>query len=178
MISVASSDELTLGSEKAPVTLIEYGSLTCDNCVRFHRNVFPRIKKHYIDSRKVRFVYRHFPTSEAAVHGARAAQCAGDRYYEMLDKLFSTVADWYQSDNRNSVFTQQASSLGLNSEVYRLCLNDPKHLDKIKNQQRTARKEFDVTGTPTFFINGKIIRGKRSFVEMKALITEALNKDN
>jgi len=174
MISIASSEEITLGSEQAPVTLIEYGSLTCDNCVRFHRNVFPRIRKHYINSGKVRFVYRHFPTSDAAVHGAIASQCAGEKSYEMLDKLFSTVADWYQADNKDSIFSQHASSLGLNSEIYLSCINDPKHLDEITNQQHAARKEFDVTGTPTFLINGKIVGGKRSFVEIKALISEAL----
>jgi len=174
MISFASSEEITLGSEQAPVTLIEYGSLTCDNCIRFHRNVFPRIKKHYIDSGTVRFIYRHFPTSDAAVRGAIASQCAGEKSYEMLDELYSTVADWYEADNRDSIFAQKASSLGLNSEAYISCLSNSRHLDEIKNQQYAARKDFDVTGTPTFFINGKIVRGKKSFVEIKALVSEAL----
>ena len=174
MISLAASKEITLGSEKAPVTLIEYGSLTCDNCVRFHRNVFPRIKKQYIDSGTIRFIYRHFPTSDAAVRGAIASQCAGEKSYEMLDELYSTVADWYQADNRDSIFAQKASSLGLNSEAYLSCLSDSKNLDEIKNQQQAAKKDLDVTGTPTFFINGKIVRGKQSFVEIKALVGEAL----
>lgn len=174
MVSSAASKEITLGSEKAPVTLIEYGSLTCDNCIRFHRNVFPRIKKQYIDSGTVRFIYRHFPTSDAAVRGAIASQCAGEKSYEMLDDLYSTTADWYRADNRDSVFVQKASSLGLNSEAYLSCLSDPKNLDEIKNQQQAAKQNLDVTGTPTFFINGKIVRGKRSFVEIKALVDEAL----
>lgn len=178
MVSIASSEEVSLGSTQAPITLIEYGSLTCGNCISFHKQVFPQIKKHYIETDTVRFIYRHFPTSGSAVYGARAAQCAGNKYYEMLDKLFSTVADWYQSENRDAIFVKQATSLGLNSKEFLKCISDKKLLDDILNQQHTARSDLDVTGTPTFFINGKIVRGKKSFVEIKVLINEALNKNN
>lgn len=178
MVSFASSEEVSLGSTQAPITLIEYGSLTCGNCISFHMQVFPRVKRHYIEAGAVRFIYRHFPTSGSAVHGARAAQCAGDKYYEMLDELFSTVADWSQSENRDSIFVKQATSLGLNSKKFLTCISDKKLLDDILNQQHAASIDLGVTGTPTFFINGKIVRGKKSFVEMKALISETLNKDN
>jgi protein-disulfide isomerase len=177
-VSFASSKEIPLGSMQAPISLVEYGSLTCDNCISFHKNVFPRIKKRYIDAGVVRFTYRHFPTSEAAVHGALAAQCAGEKFYEMLDELYFNVAAWYQAENRDSIFTEQATSLGLNSEVYLSCLKDTKQLEDIVRQQHAAKKDLDVTGTPTFFINGKIVRGKKSFFEMKTLISEALNNDN
>lgn len=178
MASLASSEEISLGNTQAPVTLIEYGSLTCGKCLRFHKYVFPQIKQHYIDAGTVRFIYRHFPTGGAAVHGARAAQCAGDKYYEMVDALFSTVANWYQAENRDTLFVKQATSLGLNSQEFITCISDKKLLDDILNQQQAAKRDLDITGTPTFFINGKIVHGKRSFVEMKALISEALNKDN
>ena len=178
MVSLASSKEISLGNTQAPVTLIEYGSLTCGKCLYFHKHVFPRIKKHYIDTGIVRFIYRHFPTSGSAVHGARAAQCAGDKYYEMLDALFTTVANWYQAENRDNLFVKHATSLELNSEEFVTCISDEKRLDDILNQQQAAKSDLDVTGTPTFFINGEIVRGKKSFVEMKALISEALNKDS
>ncbi len=173
--SIASSEEIALGDTHAPVTLIEYGSLTCGNCIKFHKYVLPRVKKHYIDEGTVRFVYRHFPTSDAAVHGAVAAQCAGKSYYEMLDELYSTVADWYKAENKNSIFAHQAAALGLNSEVFLSCLSDAKHLEDVVSQQNAAKKDFDVTGTPTFVINGKVVRGNKSFVEMKTLINEAIN---
>ena len=177
-VSFASSEEISLGGMQAPITLIEYGSLTCDNCISFHKYVFPRVKKRYIDAGTVRFIYRHFPTSEAAVHGALAAQCAGEKFYEMLDGLFSNVAAWYQAENRDSIFVQQATSLGLNSEAFLACINETKNLDDIVSQQHAAKKDYDVNGTPTFFINGNIVRGMRSFAEMKSLITEELNKNN
>jgi len=138
----------------------------------------PRFKKHYIDTGTVRFIYRHFPTSEAAVHGALAAQCAGEKFYEMLDELYFSVAGWYKSENMNGIFVKKAISLGLNPEMFLSCLSDTKNMENIVSQQHAARKESDVTGTPTFFINGKIVRGKKSFIEMKTLINEVLDNDN
>jgi len=176
MVSFASSEELALGSQQAPVTIIEYGSLTCDNCLSFHKYVYPKFKKHYIDTGTVRFIFRHFPTGGAAVYGARAVNCAGDKYYEMLDKLFSSVGRWVRAENREAIFVEYATSLGLNSAAFITCVSNKKHLDDIISQQLAAKKKYDVIGTPTFFINGKMVRGKRSFVEMKALISEALNK--
>ncbi len=178
MVPSASSEEISLGDAQAPISFIEYGSLTCDGCISFHRNVLPRVKKHYIDTGSVRFTFRHFPTSEAAIHAAVAAQCAGEKYYEMLDELYSSISGWYRAENRNSIFIQQATSLGLDSEVFESCLNDRRNFDDIVNQRRTAREKHGVTGTPTFFINGKIVRGKKSFVEIKALFSEALSKDS
>lgn len=178
MVSFASSEEVSLGSKQAPVTIIEYGSLTCDNCLSFHKYVYPELKKQYIDTGTVRFIYRHFPTGGAAVYGARAANCARDKYYEMLDKLFSTVGSWFQAENREAIFVKYATSLGLDSEAFVTCISNENHLDNILLEQKAAKKDLDVTGTPTFFINGKMVRGKRSFSEMKALISEAINKDN
>jgi len=178
MVSLASSEEISLGDAQAPISFIEYGSLTCDGCISFHRNVLPRVKKHYIDTGSVRFVFRHFPTSEVAIHAAVAAQCAGEKYYEMLDELYSTVSGWYKAENRNGIFIQQATSLGLDSEMFESCLSDTRNFADIVNQRRTAKKNHDVTGTPTFFINGKIVRGKKSFVEIKALFSEALSTDS
>ena len=176
MASFASSEEISLGNTKAPVTLIEYGSLTCGNCIKFHRFVLPRIKNRYIDSGTVRFIYRHFPTSESAVQGALAAQCAGDSYYEMLDELYSTVPSWSQEENRGNIFVQKAISLGLDSEAYSSCFEATNSLSEVVDQQRAARKDYDVTGTPTFIINGKVVRGIKTYVEMETLISEALNK--
>ena len=173
--SSAFAEEVSLGDIEAPITLIEYGSLTCSKCIHFHKQVYPQIKKHYIDTGSVRFIYRHFPTSGAAVEAARAADCAGGRYYEMVDALFATVADWYQADSRDAIFEKQAATFGLDSDEFQACIGDEKHLDRILSEQQASRKELDIIGTPTFFINGKAVRGKRSFAEMEVLISEALN---
>jgi len=176
--SSVSADELSLGDARAPVTLVEYGSFTCSKCIHFHKHVYHQIRKHYIDKGVVRFIYRHFPTSGAAVEAARAADCAGEKYYKMVDALFASVADWYQAEKREDVFVEQAASLGLNSEKFLACIGDEKQLDRILREQLSSKKDLDIIGTPTFFINGKIVRGKRSFAEMETLISEALYKDN
>lgn len=75
------TEDIVLGNDKAPVTIIEYGSLTCDYCIHFHREVLPAIQSRYINNDKVRFIYRDFPTGEAAIRGAVAARCAGGKYY-------------------------------------------------------------------------------------------------
>ena len=175
-LSSASAEEISLGNAQAPVTIIEYGSLTCSNCIQFHTQVYPQVRKHFIDTGTVRFIYRHFPTSGAAVEAARAADCAGDKYYPMVDALFATVADWSMAENRDAIFKEQAASFGLDTEQFHACISDNNLLDEILSQQIVAKKELDVTGTPTFFINGKIVRGKQSFAEMEALISEALKQ--
>ena len=175
--SSASSEEIALGNPEAPVTLIEYGSLTCGGCIKFHKHVLPRIKKNYIDPGKVRFIFRHFPTSEVASEGAIAAQCSADKYYEMLDKLYFSVASWANSEDKKSKFTQYAVSLGLNSDQFKSCLVDGNQFEYVSNQKRDANRDHGVVGTPTFIVNGEIVRGIRSFVEMKALINKALGED-
>ncbi|MEA5376655.1 MULTISPECIES: thioredoxin domain-containing protein [Vibrio harveyi group] len=173
-LSAAASDEIALGSAQAPVTLIEYGSLTCDYCINFHREVLPLIQSRHIDTGRVRFIYRDFPTSAAATRGAVAARCAGDQYYRMLDVLFAEVGRWATADDVDAALTQQAASLRMNEKRFRTCLNDPSHSLAVIEGQQQAKTEFDVLGTPTFLINGKIVRGKRTIEEMEALIKKAL----
>ena len=177
VVTQASSEELSLGGQQAPITIIEYGSLTCGKCLSFHRATYPELKKQFIDQGIVRFVYRHFPTDAAAAYGARAVNCAGDKYYEMLDKLFSTVGTWVGTQDRDIIFVRYATSLGLDSDDFLTCINDTKKLDEIFKHQQDAKINLDVTGTPTFFINDEIVRGKRSFDEMKALINRALENN-
>ena len=173
-LSVAARDEMALGSAQAPMTLIEYGSLTCDYCINFHREVLPIIQSRHIDTGRVRFIYRDFPTSAAAIRGAVATRCGGDQYYKMLNVLFAEVGKWSQSDDIDAALTQQAVLLGMNEKRFRTCLNDPRQHLAVTEGQQQAKTEFDVLGTPTFLINGKIVRGKKTIEEMEALIKDAL----
>ena len=168
--------EPVLGSDRAPVTIIEFGSLTCDYCVRFHREVLPRVQSRYIETGQVRFIYRDFPTGEAATRGAVAARCASDDYYTMLDALYADVGNWSRAQDINAALIQLATSLGLATREFRACLNNPGQRRAIANQQRTATKEYGVLGTPTFLINDKIVRGKQDFEQMKLLINAALSR--
>lgn len=170
--------EFALGNARAPVTLIEYGSLTCDYCVRFHREVVPLIKSRHINSGRVRFIYRDFPTSDEAMRGAVAARCAGPaRYYRMLDALYSSVGHWSRAKNIDTALIQHATLLGLNAAAFRACLNDPRHVRSIEDEQRRATKEHGVLGTPTFLINGRVVPGIKNIDGIDALIGKALSEE-
>jgi len=166
--------DIEIGGSQAPVTIIEYGSITCGKCVRFHRNVLPLIKSHYIEPGIVRFIYRDFPTSTEATRGAIAAHCAGpDQYYMMLDALYESVGDWSQAKDVDTALIEVAISKGLNREAFISCLNDPQQLKGVEKEKEEAILEYDVFGTPTFIINGEVIRGLKTFSEMEVLLENA-----
>lgn len=171
--------EAVLGASNATVTLVEYGSLTCDYCVKFHREVLPQLKRRYIDSGRVRFIYRDFPTSAAAMRGAIAARCAGpDRYYAMLDALYWSVGKWSRAKDVDSALVEQATALGLKAAAFRACLKEPQHEQTIEQERRKASKEPGVLGTPTFLVDGQIVRGLQSLEQLETLITRASGRAN
>ena len=173
MSLAASGEEMFVGEKNAPIALIEYGSLTCDACNYFHRAVLPSIQADYIDSGKVRYSYRHFPTGQAALQGAIAVQCAGDKYYEMLDKLYLSIEHWHEADNQNAMFVSQAKVLGIDSASYAQCLVDKQEKALLLAGQQEASQKYGVIGTPTFVINGQVVKGKRSFAQMQVLLNGA-----
>ncbi|RYZ83953.1 MAG: DsbA family protein [Moraxellaceae bacterium] len=169
----AHADEVVLGNAKAPVTIIEYGSLACDHCAHFHFDVLPILKSRYIEKGQVRFIFRDFPTSNAAVKGAVATRCAGDRYYEMQGQLFSTLEHWLDADDINTALIAQATSIGLDKTAFSTCINNPQHEQAVLREQQKARAELGVTGTPTFIINGTRVKGFQSADEFDSLIKSA-----
>ena len=172
--TVHAASEPALGSPMAPVTLVEYGSLTCDYCIRFHREVLPEVKRRFIDSGRVRFIFRDFPTSAGAARGAVAARCVRpDAYYLMLDALFRSVPQWSRARDVDGALSQQAVKLALGDETFRACLKKPAAETRLEGQRRQATKDLDVTGTPTFVINGRIVRGAQTLEQIEALIAQA-----
>jgi protein-disulfide isomerase len=167
-------NEPALGSKQAPVTLIEYGSLTCDHCVRFHRKVFPIILKNYINEGLVRFIFRDFPTSDTALRGATAARCAGKNYYNMLDKLFKSTAIWTQSNDLDEALTHEAQTMRMETAPFLSCLKNPENMQNIIDRREEAKTQHNITGTPTFVINEKIVRGIRNVREMSQLLDQAI----
>ena len=172
--AVHAASEPALGSPTAPVTLVEYGSLTCDHCIRFHREVLPEVKRRFIDRGHVRFIFRDFPTSVTAARGAVAARCVRpEAYYLMLDALFWSVQQWSRAPDVDGALSQQAVKLALGDERFRACLNEPAAEARIEQSRRHAMKDLDVTGTPTFVVNGRIVRGAQTLEQMEALIAQA-----
>ena len=175
LVSSAANAEVAHGHSSAPVTIVEYGSLTCDYCVRFHREVLPLVQSRHIDAGVVRFIYRDFPTGSEALRGAIAARCAGpEHYYEMLETLYASVGTWSRARDIDSELIRHATSLSIDAEAFQACLEDPGQAERIRDEQQRASSEYGVDGTPTFIINGEIVEGIRTIDEMELLIAAAM----
>jgi protein-disulfide isomerase len=159
--------DLVLGKEDAPVTIVEYASLTCSHCASFHNNVYPLIKAKYIDTGKVRFILREFPLDNLAAGAAMLARCAGgDASHAMIGVLFKTQEKWaFVRGSAVPELFKLAQQAGFTQERFDTCLNDKKTLELIVSARDKAGKEFGVNSTPTFFINGKRLKGRSDTID-------------
>jgi len=163
-----------LGSDKAPVTIVEYASLTCGFCANFHIQTYPTLKTKYIDTGKVRLIFREFPTrpAEVAIAGFMLARCAGDKYFPLLDALFEQQRSW-ASDPYNG-FLRIAKQAGFTQQTFDACLKDSKLAGEIQQVALRGNEKFKVESTPTFFINGQKVVGDIALAELEKLIEPLL----
>ena len=164
----------SLGSANAPVTIVEYASMTCPHCAHFHETTFPELKKKYIDTGKVRFIMREFPLDQLAAAAFMLARCAGkDRYYPMIETLFATQRDWVVRAPLEPL-KKIAKQAGISEQGFEDCLKDQKILDGIEQVRSRASKDFKVESTPTFFINGKALKGAAELPEFEKEMAQYL----
>ncbi len=163
-----------LGDKNAPVTIVEYASMTCPHCARFHAQTFPDLKKKYIDTGKVHFIFREFPFDPRAEAGFMLARCSGDKYFAMVKVLFEQQMNWVTVKDGKAALLQIAKLAGFSQQSFDQCLTDQKLLDDIRSVEKRAHDEFGVDATPTFFINGKKYSGEMSIDEMAAIIDPLL----
>jgi protein-disulfide isomerase len=169
--------DMALGPANAAVTITEYASMTCPHCAAFSENVFPKIKSEYIDTGKVRYVFREFPLDIKAAAGSMLGRCIakGDsgKYFAVIDMLFKQQGDWV-TKNTTETLTRIGKQAGLSQQAIEDCLKDQALLDKIAADQKFASEVLKVTSTPTFFINGEMIKGETSFEEFDKRIKSLL----
>jgi protein-disulfide isomerase len=169
--------DMALGPATATVTITEYASMTCPHCAVFTETVFPKIKSEYIDSGKIRFVFREFPLDIKAAAGSMLARCIakGDsgKYFAVVDMLFKQQADWAMK-NTTETLTRIGKQAGLSAQGVEDCLKDQALLDKIAADQKFAADVLKVTSTPTFFINGEMVKGEQTFEEFDKRIKSLL----
>jgi protein-disulfide isomerase len=154
------------GSKDAPITIIEYASMTCSHCAHFHETTYPTLKSKYIDTGKVRFTLREFPFDPVAVAGFMVARCAGEKREAMIGLLFSQQKNWAFSDKPLQGLTALVKQTGMSQEKFDACLQDKALYANINQVFEKASKQFKVDSTPTFFINGKKVSGAISPEEM------------
>ncbi|WP_298814055.1 thioredoxin domain-containing protein [uncultured Roseibium sp.] len=167
--------EKALGDENAPVTIIEYASMTCGHCASFHKRTWPDLKKEYIETGKVRFVFREFPLDPVAAAAFMLARCAPqDKYFEIVDTLFENQRSWAFTDNPYQSMLDFSKQIGFTQESFEECLTNQGLLDAVNAVKDRGANEFGVNSTPTFFINGERVSGALSIEEMGKLIEENL----
>jgi protein-disulfide isomerase len=155
-----------LGDPRAPVVLIEYASMTCPHCAHFHETTFPQIRKKYIDTGKVRFIFREFPLDPLAAAGSMLARCAGDdKFFAMIEALFAQQKDWAVQKPLEPLFAI-ARQAGFTQQSFDECLANQRILDALEETRSRAGK-LGVNSTPTFFINGRIHRGALTIEELE-----------
>lgn len=160
-----------LGEDDAPITIIEYSSLTCPHCAAFHKDTFPLIKKNYIDTGKVRFIMRDFPFDRAALFASMMARCvAPDRYYGVLDVLFRSQDKWSRAEDPLQSLGQVGRMVGLGEEDFRSCLANRELMDGVIESRRVGEQEHEVGSTPTFVINGEVLSGAVPYEEFEKIL--------
>jgi protein-disulfide isomerase len=161
--------DVVKGDPKAPNTIIEYYSLTCGHCAKFHVNILPKLKKNLIDTGKAKFIARDFPTSQLGVLAHMMARCAPrNRYYPYIDTLFSNWSHWMNSKDPVAALKQIGKLGGMSTEQFDACMKNEKLFKGIQKSQDHAQKKFGVDSTPTIIVNGKKVEGTYEAIE-KAL---------
>lgn len=171
-LEVTAADHV-LGNADAPVTIVEYASMTCGHCAAFHVQTLPDLKKKYVDTGKVRFVYRDFPLDNYALQAAQIAECAGnDRYFGVVDLVFQTQTQWTAGKDPIAELTKSLRIAGIGEADIKACLANEKIADAIVNERKIAAEKLNVSATPTLFINGERYAGARTI----EALDEALGK--
>ena len=159
--------EMAIGTDSAPITVIEYASMTCPHCAHFSETTFPELKKRYIDTGKVRFIFREFPLDRLAFAGFLLARCVpSDKYFPMIETLFAQQRDWVVEKPLQPM-RAIAKQAGVSQEAFDACLEDHKLIEGIEKVRSQAADKFGVNSTPTFFVNGKRLPGALSIEEME-----------
>ena len=167
--------EMALGDPNAPVTVVEYASMTCSHCAAFHQTVYEPFKEKYIDTGKVRFILREYPLDPLAKAAIIVARCGGVmRFFPTVDLLFEQQRGWATAANQVEAMYSLVRQTGISRQQFDTCLADQKMLDGVNWVHSRAATEFGVQSTPTFFVDGERHPGAMTLDEISALIDPKL----
>jgi protein-disulfide isomerase len=174
LLQEGSLPEKVYGQADAPVTIVEYASMTCGHCASFHNTTFPELKAKYIDTGKARLILREFPFDPRAEAGFMLARCSQDKYFAMVEVLFKQQDAWVRVQDARAALLQIARLAGFSQESFEACLTDKQLLLDVRAVKDRGEKDFGVDATPTFFIDGKKYAGAMSIGEFSAIIDPLL----
>jgi protein-disulfide isomerase len=154
---VADTD-YTLGKADAPITFIEYASMTCPHCAQFSTDVLPKLKEQYVDKGYVRYVFREFPLDRVALTASVVGRCLQkDAYIPYVELMYSELMTWVRSEDPRNALKEMARRAGMSGEEFEKCLSTDADAKRVLAVQQKAMKDYCVGGTPTFLLNGKVI---------------------
>jgi protein-disulfide isomerase len=160
-----------LGRADAPITIIEYASLTCPHCAEFHKEILPKVKAAYVDTGKAKLIYRDFPLDQIALRAAALARCApADRYFAFLDVLYQQQNSWASAPDPMVPLARIGRLGGLSEAQFKTCMEDQALADSILASRLIGAREMQVESTPTIIVNGKKIPGIRSFEDLDKVL--------
>lgn len=169
--------DIVQGKADAPITMIEYASMTCSHCARFHAETYPILLKKYIDTGKVRFILREFPLDPLAAAGFMLARCAGpDKRNAIIDLLFDKQNDWAFTNKPLEALAGLVKQTGMSQESFDACVNDQALYNKVNEVRDRAAQKFGVNATPTFFIDGKKVAGEMNPQTLEKVLQPLLKK--
>ena len=172
-------NDFVIGQIDAPVTIIEYASLSCSHCADFHNNTLEDLKKEYVDTGKVRIVFRDFPFNYPALLGSMVLRCTPeDVRYVYMNALFQLQPNWVVRENiktKEELFKIMQSG-GMTKKEFESCTSDKDLEENILQMVIDAQNEFNITSTPSFLINGMLIEGNKSIKEFRQIIDKILSE--
>ena len=174
-----SEDDFVIGDENAPITIIEYASLSCSHCSDFHKNTLGKLKDEYINTGKVRFVFRDFPFNYPALLGSMVLRCIPeDVRYDYMNALFQLQTNWV--DKESTKTTQELFKImqsgGMTKEEFDTCITNVDLENKILQGVIGAQSEFNIQSTPSFLVNGILVEGNKSIKEFRQIINKILSQ--
>jgi protein-disulfide isomerase len=170
-------DDRIYGKPDAPITIIEYASLTCPHCADFEANTLPQIEKNWIDTGKAKLVFRDFPFDGVGLRAAMLARCAPpDKFMGFVKTLFGTQRSWAHSDDNKAALKRIAKLGGMTDEQFDTCMDDKTLETKVVAERQGAEKDLKVDSTPTFFINGQKLVGAQPYDKFDAALQQASSK--
>jgi len=169
--------DFSLGSKNAKVVIVEYASLTCGHCSEFHNGVLPKLKKEFVKTGKVRYIYRDFPLDRFALAAAMVARCADkDNFFGFIDTFYRVQSQWAKAADPISALNKLARLGGMDQNTFNQCLINKDIQESILNQRLEAVNNFDVRSTPTVFINGDQYSGGMALKQFQKIIRDKLSK--
>ncbi len=167
-------DDHVLGKADAPITIVEYASLTCPHCRHFDQDVLPKLKEKWIDTGKAKLVFRDYPLDEPALRAAMVARCApADRYFGFIDAIFAAQEQWAVASDYKAALGRIALLGGVSKEKFTACIGDKALENKVLASRLNATQQLSVNSTPTFFINGAKFDGAPEEAALDAALTRA-----